>query len=101
MVFTPEVIAGCILRDRKTDVSLIGAVILANVETLDLADDRYRRFCAAVTFELSSHDTPAHPTQYAEFHDYVRGIIHISKGREQQYEGVLDVNGRSAEMYLR
>ena len=27
-MFTPEVIAGCILRDRKTDVSLIGAVIL-------------------------------------------------------------------------
>ncbi|KAH7412668.1 heterokaryon incompatibility protein-domain-containing protein [Cadophora sp. MPI-SDFR-AT-0126] len=66
--------------------SLIEAVTIAKCKTLHFGDDRYRRFCAAMTFELSIGDTPAPPTQHVSFDRYVRRVIHGSGGSGQQEE---------------
>ncbi|KAK0121663.1 hypothetical protein ONS95_009950 [Cadophora gregata] len=85
-------------RDRRR--SLIEAVTLANCETLDFGDDRYRRFCAAMTFELSRNDTPALPTQHADFNQYIRGIIYGSETRGHREE-IWDDDAIFTEMYSR
>ncbi|PVH86507.1 HET-domain-containing protein [Cadophora sp. DSE1049] len=85
---------------RERHRSLVEAVTIAKCRTLYFGDDRYRRFCAAMTFELSIQDTPAPPAQHVNFDRYVRRIIHGSGGRGQREE-ILDGDGRFTDIYSR
>jgi hypothetical protein len=70
--------------------SLVEAIIIAKCRTLDFGDPRYRRFCAAMTFELSIQDTPTLPTQHEDFDRYICGITQASGVQEQRGDTLVD-----------
>jgi hypothetical protein len=60
--------------NASSPVDLIFAILeaqqIANCEPQDLNDDRYRKFCKAMTLETAMNNTKALPQQAEWFHDY-------------------------------
>jgi hypothetical protein len=64
--------------------SLLEAIMIATWGTSEFEGERYRRFCAAMTFELSIKHARALPIQHQYFDNYLHRITRVA---EVQVEG--------------